>query len=205
LRVTIDPESLKNIYRAHQVVTLVKSVVANPATRGNLRVAWLSFQPFESNEITWAEDYYMFATSEPLTIGGTIAISSATGAPVQPGLIYQFADGSFTPEQAAGSTFNVANQTKAGPGQSPYSFGLAHKAAANGVTSLAPINAVTVLYNEQASFTPTETIAIFLSPYTDSGTVISAVPGSTLTITLDSRSPVANVVFIQATNTFYLP
>ena len=95
----------------------------------------------------------------------------------------------------------VANQ------QTPtamYEFGLAQQALVNGVSLIAPINALPLLFNEEATFMPTETVSIFLSSYAGNGVPLAGVPTNALTIELTPQTPVASVGFNDATNAFYL-
>ena len=200
INIAIDDAGLQKIYAAAQSVTLVKSIVANPVVSGNLPVVWLAFQPLEENQITWIENYNLYATTTVLLSGTTIMMTSQTQAPVQPGWLYTFEQGQFSGASGTGSTFNLANQMASGS----FNFGLAQQATVNNVSTLAPLNAQPVLYNEQASFTPIETISIFLSSYSNNGVVISQVASNALTVQLTSQSPIASVGFNDATNTFYL-
>jgi hypothetical protein len=200
VNVTIDDTGLQNIYSANQYVTLVKSVLSNPMPAGNLPVAWLAFQPLEGNTITWVENYYIYATTTTLQSGATIAMTSQTADPAQLGWIYTFAQGMFTGASGTGDTFNVNNQMSS----QGLSFGLAQSATVNNTTTFAPLNAVPVLSNENASFTPEETLSIFLSSYSDNGSVISQVASNALSFSLSSKSPTANIGFNDSTNTFYL-
>jgi hypothetical protein len=200
LNIAIDSKGLAQIYAASQWVTLVKSVVANPLQSGNLPIAWVSFQPFQQNSITWIENYNLYATTTQLTAGATIVQTSVTGAPVLTGWTYTFAQGQFTGAQGgAAGTFNMTNQQ-----QGMYSFGLAQQAVVNNVPVIAPLNAVPVLNNESASFTPQENVSIFLSMISNNGVVLSQVASNALTVTLTSQSATANIGFTDSSNTFYL-
>jgi len=196
INISIDDAGLQSIYAANQYVTLVKSIVSNPLP--NLPIAWLAFQPLEGNQVVWIENYYLYATTSVLQSGATITMTSQTGSAAQLGWIYTFQQGIFTGAQGSGSTFNVSDEM-----QGSFSFGLAQAATVNNVSTIAPLNAVPVLYNEQASFTPQETISVFLSSYSNNGTVISQVASNALVVTLSSQSPTANLGFNDSTNTFY--
>lgn len=200
LNISIDNSALNAIYNAGQAVTLVKSVVADPLVSGNLPVAWLEFQPLQENSITWIENYDIYATTSILQSGATIKMTSVTTTPVQPGWIYTFENAQFNGSAGGGSgTFNLENDM-----QGSFNFGLAQQATVNNVTTFAPLNAMPVLFNEQASFTPEETVSIFLSSYVNNGVVISQVASNALVVTLTSQTPTANIGFNDASNTFYL-
>lgn len=198
LIIDIDKDSLKKIYNAKQSVTLVKQVGSSGAGDGN--VAWVTFKPFESNTVTWIENYHVYGTSTLLKDGAKIVLTSHTENPVQAGWTYRFEQGQFT--GAAGGkagAFHVNNQQR-----DSLNFGLAQAATVNNMPVLAPLNAVRVNMNEIASFTPIETVSIYLSSYQDNGVVISSVAGGALTVELTSEKPAAAVGFNRSNNTFFI-
>jgi hypothetical protein len=200
LNIAIDSTGLSNIYAAGQAVTLVKSVVSNPLASGNLPIAWVTFQPFQANAVSWIENYNMYATTTQLTAGAQIVQTSVTGAPVMTGWTYTFETGQFTGAQGGSSgTYNMANDQ-----QGMFNFGLSQQAMVNNVPVMAPLNAIPVMYNEQASFTPQENVSVFLSNVINNGVVLSQVSSNALAVTLTSQSPTANIGFNDSTNTFYL-
>ena len=182
INIDIDDKGLNAIYAAGQSVTLVKSVVSAPLANGNLPIAWVAFQPLETNLVSWIENYYLYATTTVLQSGATITMTSTSGAPVQTGWIYNFEQGQFTGVSGLGNTFNTENEMNG-----LFNFGLAQQASVNNVTTLAPLNAVPVLFNEEASFTPLEQISIFLSSNVSNGSVISQVASNALNVTLQRR------------------
>ncbi|HKS29528.1 MAG TPA: hypothetical protein VJS44_16995 [Pyrinomonadaceae bacterium] len=198
INISIDSQGLKQIYGAGQSVTLVKSIVSNPATTNP--IAWISFQPLQENQVSWQVDYYIYGTTTVLQSGATIIMTSQTDTPVQRGWTYTFAQGMFTGGSGTGTSFNVLNNTPTGS----FNFGLAQQATVNNVKTIAPLNAAPVLYNQTGAFTPQEIVSIFLSSYSNNGTVITNVAGNALAVTLSSSAPTANVAFNDATNTFYL-
>ncbi|QVN17340.1 hypothetical protein [Burkholderia pyrrocinia] len=201
INVSISTKGLDTIYDSGLYVTLVKSVVSNPISGGSLPVAWVSFQPLHENQVTWQEQFTMYATTTTLQSGATIKMTSQTDAQIQPGWIYSFERGRFTEAQGGDpGTFNLRNQQT--PGN--FSFGLAQPVVINNVQTSAPLNAVSVPYNVNATFTPLEKLSLFLSSYSNNGSVIAAVASNALNITLSSTSPQADVGFNDQTNTFYL-
>lgn len=200
LNIAIDNAGLHQIYAAGQAVTIVKSVVTSPLASGNLPIGWINFQPLEENSITWMENYSIYATTTALNAGATIVQTSATAPGIQTGWMYTFKQGQFTGAAGGGAkTFNMTNQQGG-----MFNFGLAQQAMVNNVPVNAPLNAVPVLNNETASFTPEEKVSIFLSNSVNNGVVLSQVAGSALSVTLTSQSPAANIGFTDSNNTFHL-
>jgi len=199
LNIDIDQNGLTSIYNAGQVVTLVKSVVSAPLGGGNLPIAWVTFQPFLNNSVSWIENYNLYATTTSLQAGATIKQTSVTGVPVMTGWTYTFDKGQFTGAQGGGAgTYNMTNQQ-----HGMFSFGLSQEAIVNNVTVNAPLNAIPVLFNEAATFTPEEKVSIFLTNVLNNGVVLSQVASNALSITLTSQSPTANIGFNDATNVFF--
>ena len=200
LNISIDSAGLSQIYAANQAITIVKSVVTNPLSTGNLPIAWIQFQPLQENLVTWQESYNIYATTTALQAGATIVQTSVTGVPVQTGWTYLFSKGQFAGSQGGPSgTFNMTNQQGG-----LFNFGLSQQAIVNNVPVMAPLNAIPVLNNEGASFTPEETISIFLSNAVNNGVVLSQVASNALVVTLTSQSASANIGFTDSNNTFYL-
>jgi hypothetical protein len=200
LNISIDDTGLQQIYNNGQYVTIVKSAITNPVGTGNLSIAWLTWSPFESNSVTWQEIYSMYASTTLMQAGATIAMSSQTPVPVQLGYMNTFQSGHFTSALGGGaSTFSLTNSAGGS-----YNFGLSQTATVNSVTVNAPLCAVAVGNNQQATFTPQVTVSIFLSSYSNNGVVISQVASTALVVTLTSQTPIANIGFTDSTNSFYL-
>jgi hypothetical protein len=200
----IDSASLGKIFAAGQSVTLVKSaLVGSAVANGNLPVAWISFQPQQQNNVSWEEDYLIYATQTQLQAGAQIVMSSVTASPVQDQILYQLQSGAFTPILGQGShgTFDAENQMQS---TALMSFGLAQSATINGKQSVSPLNAIPVLYNQEVTFTPIEQVSVFLSSINNNGVVISQVASTALDVILTSQTPKATVTFNSATNTFVL-
>lgn len=194
LNIDIDDGDLSAILNAGQRVTLVKSVGSSPSN-----VAWVSFQPFKSNTVTWTANYVIYGTPASIRPGTAIAMTSRTGV-AREGVLYTFTEGQFTPAPGgAPGWYGVQNNQANG-----ISFGLAQQARINGTAALAPLNAVPVLMNEQAMFQVVERVSVCLTSFENNGVVISSVAGNALAVALTSANPSAALAFHDATNSFYL-
>ena len=210
LDISIDANAVSNIVQAGQAVTIVKAVTCFVMTTGDTRakttqnyatIAWLQFQPFENNTVTWTETYQIYASNTVLNTGTLIQQLSSTQ--VQLGWVYKFERNTFNGSKSCDqlTTYNLKNEQG-----TTFNFGLSQQAIVNGSQSaFAPLNATPVLNNQQATFSPLETVYIFLATYCGDGVVISRVPGQALALTLTPQTPVAkNIAFNDLTNTFYL-
>lgn len=194
LNINIDSQGVEQINQAGQQVTISKS---DPTTNP---IAWIGFAPLESNILTWTDNYYMYASTSEIENGVTIDMSSQTPDPLQLGFTYTLQDGAFLSTSGTGSSYIGENQE----GDS-LTFGLAQSSTVNGNSqTLTPLNAVTVLNNETANFTPLETVYVCLYANTANGTVISSIASSALKVVLSSTTPSANIGFNDTNNTFYL-
>ena len=201
LDIDIDDAGLKAIQESGQAVTIVKSVVSSALATGNLPVAWLQFQPMETSSVTWSEDYYAYATTTALQAGAQIIRTSHTAGTVQPGWTYTLGDDGVFQGAGGGApnTFSTYNDHGDALG-----FGLAQSAMVNGVPVLSPLNVNLLLNEETATFTPIETISVYLSAFVNNGVVISQVAGNALVVTLTSQAPTATLGFNDTSNSFYL-
>jgi hypothetical protein len=200
LNIQIDSAGVTQIHENAQYITVVKNVVADPLATGNLQVAWLAISPFKTNQITWEQNYYMYATTTQLQAGARISLTSTSDAALQLGPIYEFYTGTFhTSTQGAPTTYNLLNS-----GGQSLTFGLAQEATVNGTTVMSPLNATRVGNAQNATFTPIETVSIYLSSFSNNGVVISQVAGSALVVQLTSQKPVANIGFNNKSNSFFL-
>ncbi len=84
-------------------------------------------------------------------------------------------------------------------------FGLSQQAMVNNVPVNAPLNSIPVGNDESATFTPEETVSIFLANSVNNGVVLSQVASNALVVTLSSQNAIANIGFTESSsNTFYL-
>lgn len=119
---------------------------------------------------------------------------------MQTGWKYTFQQGQFIGAQGGStSTFNMSNQQGG-----MFNFGLSQQAMVNNISVMAPLNAIPVLTGEGATFTPEETVSIFLSNVVNNGVVLSQVASNALVVTLTSQNPSANIGFTDSNNSFYL-
>ncbi len=167
LNIVINAADLSTIYAANESIILIKS------SEGEKPFSWLSFKPFESNLVTWAEDYSIYTTNQTES-SGTI-INFFTHEPAVPSQNYNFLnDGTFSqpnPVPIGASSYQITNQNTS---VLDLSFGLIQAANVNGVDfENNPINVQFVPQNQYVIFKPLTQLAIFLASNISAGTVIS--------------------------------
>ena len=207
LSIAIDQAGVAQINAAFQYVTITRSVTAFAMSAAQISlartaaalpyaVAWLAFEPFQNNVVTWTDACNLFVSTTAATVDNVIAVNSATTS-AQAGQSWTFQNGQFSlASTGSGSTYSATNAASNG-----LSFGLLASASVNGTTVNAPMNLQPLLFNQVAQFTPSETIAIFLSTASTSGTVIPNV-STGLIVTLGPGT--TDIGFNDQTNQFYL-
>ena len=203
LNFTMDDTGLVNIDGMR--VTLAKRVTSS-LVNGNAATAWISFLPCETVQVSWQEDYYIYASQTEIEDGATVIMQSDTPAAVVGDQLYTYQpSGVFTNQpETTGGAFVTLNSRNFDQSPNVWTMGLAQAASVNGGKSmLSPLNAMTVPYNIRASFTPIEEVSIWLSRYDNNGVVISQLGSDALTVALTSQSPSANISFNSSNNSFY--
>lgn len=173
LDLSIDTVDLR-ILKAAQM----RIVLAKPVGSANPNVAWLSFDPFEGNSVTWTEEYGLYASNSELKAGAQIVKISSAPFPAQDGKYYAFkSDATFYGPNSGGdvpplNSFRVFNEMPTS--QYPLLlFGLMQSARVNGKTAeFRPLNANQVPAGTSVTFTPLTTVQVWLQSNLVSGTVL---------------------------------
>ncbi|WP_346355301.1 hypothetical protein [Azotosporobacter soli] len=175
LKALIDNETVKKFNMLNQRVIIVKEAEGSGAD-----VAWVTFAPFEINSVSWEEAYGVYASCSEME--GKAKIEKSSYAQASEKQSYAFANGIFEPpvtDTTLGDNMYEIKNNMTDP--DILTFGLAQDVVANGVTYEGnPINAVQVLSNESATFTPHERISIFMQSDLDDGMVISRIKSQAL-------------------------
>ncbi|XXY13460.1 hypothetical protein WME88_34900 [Sorangium sp. So ce216] len=198
---TLDTTSVGDINNAKQFITIVKSVGGG----GDSTVAWLTFPAAQAIQVTWEEQYWLYATNLQYQAGAKINSQAITTSPVLASNLYTFnPDQLFSSAQlqTPNGSFQVDNQI----GNNKWQFGLAQMASVNGsaTPTAVPLNIVPVLNNQHVSFTPEVTVSVFTQMLSNNGVVISEVTGNPLTVNLTSAASSANLGYDDGTSTFNL-
>lgn len=175
LKALISPEMVKQFNQLKQKVIIVKE------TGGVYTdVAWVTFAPFEINTVTWEQTYGVYASCSEMA--GNTKIEKSSYAKASEKQCYTFNNGIFEPPvtdtSLADNMYEVRNHMLI-PNQ--LTFGLAQDVVANGISYEGnPINAVQILSNESATFTPHEKIRIFMQSNLDDGMVLTRIKSQAL-------------------------
>ncbi|UCH97928.1 MAG: hypothetical protein JSV88_14030 [Candidatus Aminicenantes bacterium] len=169
LKVQINKDELETINLANQKVVLIKVV-----PDGQHKIAWVTFVPFEQNQVTWDNAYYLYASLTEPGEDKKIIVNSSKAA--QARFEYTFTGNlSFSNgqpnSQLGDGQYEVSNQVPSD--QQPWiTFGMAQTCTVNSKkTEIMPINAEVVPALQFAKFTPRETVLIFLASNIAAGAV----------------------------------
>lgn len=196
LNVQISATDVVKIATAEQGVSLVKAVGAETETQ----IIWQHFRPLEFNTVQWQSIYGVYASSTQVVAGSVIVATSVVN-PALPGTIYPFANGTFGAPtgEIPRNQYGVANRDS-----QSLTFGLVQGiTGAGGNSPNAPINAVPLLTQETATFTPTEKLSIFLSAEFDNGAVVTDVESPALA--LDFTTETSQTVHYDGESGQFLP
>jgi hypothetical protein len=198
LVIRIDQEGLQQIYAADMAVAIVKTVFVKPAPAAPLPVAWIILRPLQQNEVTWTDDYGVYATKAAIAVGTTITAIADCSA--QSGWTYSYAADAFT-GSAAGpqGTITVSNEQT----EELVSFGVSQRTDVNGSTALLPLNVTPVPAGRPFGFAPQEIVSIFPTRMLNSGVVLPEVPPNAPIVALTRENPSVNIGFDNATWAFY--
>ncbi len=177
LNVEFNSSDLSTILAAKERVVILKTPVIAEQS-----VVWVAFSPFEANEVSWEDDYAVYA-SQSETLNGAV-IKRMAEQQAEPQMWYPFKEGAFGPPVKAANIgpgeYGIRNQQFDVPA---LTFGMAQAAQVNGeVVHYQPLNAQTVLRGQEAVFTPEDSIAVALMARVESGFVISEVSGTPIVL-----------------------
>jgi len=189
LNLTIDPASLGILWQAQMKITIAKSVAgASP------NVAWLVFDPYQGNEVTWEETYGIYASPETRIQNGATITRLNELYPAVSGVYYNFLSSMNFSEPQSGSgappqgTYQVNNRMPAASFPA-LTFGLQQRASINGGDfGPSPINVAVVPASLTAQFTPLTRVVVWVQAYYASGTMITQINGDATAVTFGGRT-----------------
>lgn len=204
LEITLKKEDLEKIYAAGKRVVLVKENGENGFSSEVEfidDVAWVTFNPWEINKVSWKEEYFTYASDTERQSGAIIEKVSYQEAEPKTKL-YRF-NGYFKTEQFNGGAHETAYYVKNDYSQ-PETFGLAQTVKiGEKVYEANPINAVTLFNNEQGYFIPVEKVKVFLAAQAENGKVISVAQSQALLVDFTEKAE-RKVTYDSSTSKFIL-
>lgn len=198
--VHIPPSTLSQLYDRGETLVFVRHVSTVPPYPA-LPVAWIAFQPYESNRVAWGGRVRLFATTVEARAGAAIPLTCTTPL-LEAGSAYEFGRGgfakTFAPSELPNSYLLVNRKPE------PWTFGLAQEIHVESAGMLQPITAITIRPEARAIFSPAETVTLFAGKGVRRGDVLERIPPGALTVALTASHPTATVVFDERTGRFVL-
>ena len=179
ITVVFDPASLQQVQQSGNTLCIAKNISNFPGTSA-LPVVWTAITPFTNNTFAWTDNYLVYETGTQLSAGAAIQMNAVAAA--QPGMAYPYADGSFSQGVGRSALYlEVVNKQAGGN----LNFGVAQQIInPDGKIVVGPLCGIPIAVNETASFLPTETISVFLSPFARNGLVLGAIPAQAAVVTV---------------------
>ncbi|WP_438018264.1 hypothetical protein WMF18_03920 [Sorangium sp. So ce315] len=182
LNTTFTQDDLSRLYASGSNV-----IVAKPNVGGTPNVAWIVYRPLIDNQMTWEENYGIYASNIDIYNGAQLTQMSKTEFPARDGKIYTFgAAGFFGPPSPGGTkgSYTAVNQYDNLP-KGYLTFGLFQDATVDGTLMRgSAVSAAAVIYNSTATMKPDTTIYLWIQSQVKSNSVVTNV-----------TSPMTEVVF----------
>jgi len=199
LNIAIDGTGVSTLANAQENVVIVKELPG----AGSAYVAWVVTPPANVINITWTDNYQVYASTSAIQNGANIVASAIQ--PAIPGYQYTLTTTGFDLGQS------VLGQTQMGVVDEDKEFtvhnipqitsGLIQGAVVGGTQMGNPLNAVTVLYNQSAIFTPIEKVYVFTAAEIQGAAVLSSIMGNACMVDLTETST-QNIRYDDNTNEF---
>lgn len=151
-------------------------IVAKPTGGSGPNVAWQVFKPMQANQVTWEEQYGIYASTTQIVNGARLSRLSSTGVPAAISKLYTLEDSAAITGPASGGTQDSYALYNTYSNQPFMTVGLYQDATVNG-TSIAgnAVSAVPVLLQSTSVMTPFTTVYIWLQSQVVSNTVVTTV------------------------------
>lgn len=201
LNIAFDQAGLQALNQTGQKVTIAKQ------SAGGLQTAWLTFTPQLNNIVTWNTQYSVYASTTNAQAGAQIVTSSQANAIA--GSKYNLNTAGYFDPGVSGAVGPTQYEIDNGDpnlkinGVTMITGGLVQGAVVNGSSVLSPICAVGILFNQQAIFTPIETVQVYTSSYSNNGIVITQVSGNALNVAYTTNST-ASISYNDQNNQFIM-
>lgn len=196
LTLEFDQASLEELLSNGYQVMVARAVQVDGGQEG--RLMWLSFSPMEDNQVTYEPaDISVFASISELVDGAQI--EQLESVDVDAGSMAIWNNSQFEVQPLSADAVIVMSESESGEASV---FGLAGPARVNGELTSAPYIAASLFQNEQAEFTDTGRLIIWVanSPV-QPGTVINSPPANATTVDVASQ-PTATYRFDSQTQSF---
>lgn len=181
-------------------------VVAKPNAGGRPNVAWVVYRPLLENNMTWEEQYGIYASNTLLTQSGAVITQiSKTSFPAADGKLYGLSSAGFFGPPSSGGTpgsFSAINEYNNLP-SGLLTFGLYQNATVNGSESLGnAVSAAPVPYRSTAVMTPFTTVYLWIQSQVASSSVLTTVTSPMTKVTFGGSITDVSLSYDAESGTF---
>lgn len=184
-------------------------IISKPSKGSSPNVAWNVYSPWQSNVMTWVEQYGIYASTVSIEHGVVLNQMSRCRFPAQDGVPYELLDShSFEspPYTDPEDTFVAGSFYAKNLCESPehkLTFGLFQDAIINGQPAPGnAISAVPVLYGSKAKMTPETTVYVWVESDIESNSVFTEVKSPKTSVQLGGTVNEARLSYNAKTGGF---
>ncbi|HLP47906.1 MAG TPA: hypothetical protein VK469_18325 [Candidatus Kapabacteria bacterium] len=180
------------------------NIVVAKSFGSHLNVAWVVYRPLNKNEMTWEENYGIYASNTELTDGATIFRNAQTPFPAEAGKIYPMSpSGAFGWPSSGGLPFSYGINNDYANEKGHLTFGLYQNANVNGEDLISyPVIASSLLYKFTAIWTPLNTVYLWTQAQVKSSMVVTNITSQMTQVTFSILSPEISLQYDRASGKF---
>jgi hypothetical protein len=184
-------------------------IVAKPLVEeaGAVNVAWVVCRPFAENELSWVEEYGIYASNAEIANGNRLTPNAPTDAstPAQAGMLYTMAAmGAIIGPNTGGQpgSYAILN-SYSNPPKGYLTFGMTQAAIVNSESRpMSALSAAAVLQNSKAVMTPASAVCLWVQATLASNTVVTVITSPVTKIPLSATNPSAKLKYDASSGTF---
>ncbi|GGG17768.1 hypothetical protein GCM10011344_17980 [Dokdonia pacifica] len=171
LTISFTDQQLTDIYNTNTQVTIGKQVNSQEPN-----VAWQSFNPLQNNQVTWEEEYGIYASNSEIVNGTTIVQLSNTPTGVPMDQLYTLEPSGVISGPSNGGASNAFALLNEYSNKDYMTIGLLQDAIVNGTDVIGnAVSAVPVLLASTALMTPSTTLYIWLQSEVTGNSIVTVV------------------------------
>ncbi|SFD26319.1 hypothetical protein SAMN05518672_1011339 [Chitinophaga sp. CF118] len=157
-------------------ITGTNVIIAKPTGGGTPNVAWQVFKPMQSNQLSWGEEYGIYASTSGVTNGAILSQLSSVPVGAATNKLYTLEPSSKISGPASGGSAGSYTLLNKYAEKDYMTVGLYQNANVNGTDIIGnALSAAPVLLSSTASMTPYTTVYIWLQSQVISNTVVTTV------------------------------
>ncbi|MCU0285132.1 MAG: hypothetical protein MUF15_01920 [Acidobacteria bacterium] len=167
-------------------------------------VAWLVYRPLNKNEVTWVEDYGIYASNTEIVNGAPIFQNAQTPFPAETGKIYTMSpSGAFGVASPGGIPFTYGIFNDYSNDKGHLTFGLYQNANVNGEDLKGyPVSAYSALYKFKVLWMPMNTIYLWTQAQVKSNMIVTCITSQVTKINFSELNPEISLQYDRTTGKF---